>query len=247
MITHSLSSGIRGIVLDAVGTLIDPSPSVAAAYVEAARRQGVALDPAIVRTRFHQHFGRDEIDEARGPLTTDEATERRRWRRIVAGVLPEVPDPAGAFAELWAHFGRPTSWRAFPDVAPALEALESAGLAIAVASNFDARLRPVLAGLPELSPWSEAAVISSEIGYRKPHPEFYRAACARLGLAPGCVLCVGDDPENDLQGPRRIGARSLLVDRDDRGGGEGPRIRDLAGLVDWIRCSADPGRPDCGS
>ena len=35
---------IAGIVLDAVGTLIKPVPSVAEAYTEAARRQGVELE-----------------------------------------------------------------------------------------------------------------------------------------------------------------------------------------------------------
>ena len=42
-----------------------------------------------------------------GVLSTDEATERRRWRMIVTGVLPEVAEPDRAFDELWDHFGRP--------------------------------------------------------------------------------------------------------------------------------------------
>ena len=42
-------NGIRGIVFDAVGTLIKPVPSVAEAYTAAARRQGVVLEPEEVR------------------------------------------------------------------------------------------------------------------------------------------------------------------------------------------------------
>ena len=47
---------IAGIVLDAVGTLIKPVPSVADAYTEAARRQGVELNRDEVRARFNRHF-----------------------------------------------------------------------------------------------------------------------------------------------------------------------------------------------
>src|SRR5260370_37403193 len=105
---------IAGIVLDAVGTLIKPVPSVAEAYTETAWRQGVRLNTEDVRTRFHQHFQSDEVRGDRGIYSTDEATEIWRWRRIVAKALPEGPDPDLAFDELWQHFGRPESWLFFP-------------------------------------------------------------------------------------------------------------------------------------
>jgi putative hydrolase of the HAD superfamily len=230
----TLEDGIEGIVLDAVGTLIEPRPSVAAAYAEAARRQGIVLEKGVVKARFHRHFGDDEVDELRGPLATDEPTEARRWRRIVANVLPEVPDPDRAFAELWEHFGRPESWGVFEDVGPALRRLAGAGLRLRIASNFDGRLHRVARGLPAIAPWAETLVISSEVGYRKPHPEFYRAACASLGLTPDRVLCVGDDPENDLHGPRRAGLRAALIDRDGRVPDDLPHWPDLGALAAYL-------------
>ena len=63
------------IVLDAVGTLIDPFPPVAEVYAAAALRQGVRLDLGGVKARFHRYFRDDEVDEMRGPLETDEAIE----------------------------------------------------------------------------------------------------------------------------------------------------------------------------
>lgn len=222
---------IEGLVLDAVGTLIEPAPSVALVYAEAARRQGIALDAGEVKRRFHRSFRRDEVDEARGPLATDEATEHRRWRRIVADVLPELPDPERAFADLWDHFGQPSAWRAFGDVGPALDLLRRGGMRFVIASNFDGRLRGVLRGLPELAGAAEGVVISSEVGVRKPHPDFYRAACDRLGLPPGRVLCVGDDLENDVLGAERAGLRGLLLDREGRrpaGIASAADMRDLA-------------------
>ena len=149
-------------------------------------------------------------------MVTDEAIEHRRWRRIVANVLPDLPDLDRAFAELWDHFGRPEAWRCFPDVGRGLLDLRDAGYRLRIASNFDGRLRSVAAGLPDLAGFVDELVISSEVGHRKPHPSFYLAACVSLGLSPDRVLCVGDDPENDVLGPERAGLRGLYLDRDGR-------------------------------
>jgi putative hydrolase of the HAD superfamily len=208
---------IDGLILDAVGTLIEPEPSVARVYADAALRQGLTVDIAEVKRRFGRYFRNDEVDEQKGPMVTDETIEYRRWRRIVANVLPDLPDPDRAFGELWDHFGRPEAWRCFPDVGPGLKLLKQAGIPVRVASNFDTRLRTVAASLPELAEFVETLVISSEVGYRKPHPAFYAQACASLGLTPDRVLCVGDDPENDVLGAERAGLRrGVLLDRDGK-------------------------------
>ncbi|HKI21035.1 MAG TPA: HAD-IA family hydrolase [Isosphaeraceae bacterium] len=225
-------NGIRGIVFDAVGTLIKPVPSVAEAYVAAARRQGVVLDPEEVRARFQVHFQCGEVHAGQGVLSTDEATERRRWQRIVAGVLPEVPDRDRAFGELWDHFGRPGSWRCYPDVPPVLNAFAEMGISVCVGSNFDGRLRGVVQGLPELGSWIDSLVISSEVGYRKPHPLFFEAACAHLGLPGPRVLCVGDDLENDVRGAIRAGLYGLLLDRGADRPADLPHVPDLTALIE---------------
>lgn len=233
--------GIQGIVFDAVGTLIKPSPSVSVAYTQAAARQGVVLEPREVGRRFREQFAIDEVDEQRGPLATDEATEHRRWKRLVSLCLPELPDPDLAFEELWEHFADPRSWVVFPDVADGVKRLQSMGLRICVASNFDGRLHRVAAGHPELLDWVEPLVISSEVGYRKPHPEFYRVACERLDLPAHRVLSVGDDIRNDVTGPSAVGLKALLLDRHGEEGSPAPSVPDLHRIADeWSRS------PDCG-
>jgi putative hydrolase of the HAD superfamily len=223
---------IGGIVLDAVGTLIKPVPSVADAYREAARRQGVELNREEVRARFNLHFQSDEVQGGRGVHSTDESTEIWRWRRIVTKVMPEVPDPQRAFEELWSHFGQADSWRSFPDVAPALRTLREAGVAICVGSNFDGRLRHVVRGLPELRWAVDELVISSEVGFRKPHPSFFQAVSNHLGLPHSRILCVGDDPENDVRGAMRAGLSGILLDRASDHPADMPHVPDLMALVE---------------
>ena len=222
------SAGIRGIVFDAVGTLIEPRPSVAEVYASAASRQSVRLEPALLRQRFRLHFNDLESAESENPFVTNELNERRRWRRIVEGCLPEIPDRDRAFEELWTHFGTPASWNVFPDAAHAIEGLRRDGIRLGIASNFDRRLREVLLGWRLFDGWSEAAVVSSDVGYRKPHPSFYLAVAQRMRLEPREILFVGDDVENDYKAPLRAGFQAVLVDRHAK---LGPEVRSISNLV----------------
>ncbi len=233
---HAAVGPIEGIVLDAVGTLIEPHPPVAEAYAQAAERQGVTLETTVVRARFREFFRRDETSDQLGSLETNEVVEYQRWRRIVTSVLAEVPDPEQAFRELWQYFGTSEAWRCFGDVVPLLDSLRAEGLSVCIASNFDSRLRNVVSGLSELRPLSEQVVISSEVGYRKPHPAFYEAVETLCGIPAEKLLSVGDDVENDVLGALRSGLRGVWLDRGGNGQGENPpRIADLGGVLSLLK------------
>jgi putative hydrolase of the HAD superfamily len=234
-------NGIRGIVFDAVGTLIKPVPSVAEAYTAAASRQGVVINPAEVRDRFQHHFLHGVEHAGNGVFSTDEGTERRRWRAIVGGVLAEVPHQDRAFEELWDHFSQPGSWRCYPDVEPALGGLADMGISVCVGSNFDSRLRGVVQGLSELRVCVDSLVISSEVGYRKPHPLFFESVCNHLGLPAFEVLCVGDDSENDVRGAIRAGLSGILI---DRGGNRPADLRHVPVLTALVEMKFAQKRPN---
>jgi putative hydrolase of the HAD superfamily len=129
--------------------------------------------------------------------------------------IPELPLPDAREALLGS-----LSFRAFPDVAPALRELRERGLRLVVASNWDCSLREVLdsAGLLELV---DDAVASAEAGAAKPDPAVFRAALTAAGCGPDEAVHVGDSEENDVAGARAAGVRAVLVRRGD-GGGEGP-------------------------
>jgi len=59
-------------------------------------------------------------------------------------------------------------------------------------------------------------VTSVNEGWRKPHPFIYQAALEQIQMPPDRILFVGDNFECDYQGPRKMGMRSLLLDRCGR-------------------------------
>lgn len=205
---------IRWIVFDAVGTLIFATPGVAAAYHEIGHRHGSQLSQEEVSARFRSAFRNSEKRDLSGDGSeiTSEAVEAERWRSIVSEVLPDVTSPEACFAELFQHFGEPSSWTCFDDVSPAISNLVARGLQLAMASNFDARLHSVCEGLPELASISHR-VVSSEVGFRKPSRSFYDALLRQIGASPDEVLMVGDDLANDVRGAEAAGIRAVLIDR----------------------------------
>ena len=54
-------------------------------------------------------------------------------------------------------------------------------------------------------------VFSSDLGYRKPDPRIYAAALNRMDLAPQDVLFIGDNCENDVLAPQKLGIQALHV------------------------------------
>lgn len=204
---------IQWVVFDAVGTVLFADPPVHMAYHRIGLKYGAQITPEEALRRFRTSFHQRREDS----LATSEARERAFWEALVHDVLPDVPDASGCFAALFEHFARPASWGCYMDVEETFDALRARGLSIALASNFDARLHSVCAGHPPLAGVS-TRLISSEVGWKKPSPEFFRALVERCGVAPKQILMVGDDRENDVLAARRAGLQAIHLDRSGKGG-----------------------------
>ena len=208
---NRLLPGIDAVVFDAVGTVIHPQPPAPIVYAEVGRRLGSKRSAAEILPRFIAAFDREEaIDHANG-LRTSEDREIERWRRIVAHVLDDVSDPDACFRELFEHFSRPDAWDCDPDAAATVQTLARRGYRLGMASNYDRRLRSVIAGMPALAPLQHL-IISSEVGWRKPAPQFFAALAQAFDLPAQSILYVGDDPANDYEGARVAGLGAVLFD-----------------------------------
>jgi putative hydrolase of the HAD superfamily len=224
-----LLTGVRAVAFDAVGTLITPDPPVQLVYFDVGRRHGSHLSVETIRGRFRDAFRAEEERDRTAGWRTGPDRELDRWRRIVSTVLDDVNDTEGCFRELWDHFARPTAWRCLPDVGPVIAELSRRGLVVGLASNFDGRLRDVAAGLPELRPVGPI-VVSAEVGRRKPAAEFFAAVVHGFDCAPGEVLLVGDDFENDYVGATAAGLKALFLGHTERAG-----VVNIAQLRDLMR------------
>ena len=204
--------GVCVVVFDVVGTLVEPSPSVSVAYQQAALRHGLVVDTAVIKQRFKSAWRRQEaIDAAAAPaFATSRGREAERWRRIVDEVFESAASTGEIFADLWEHFGRVEAWRPLPHGRDLVRRAINSGATVALASNFDERLLTIAEQMEPLS-WVPHVFASSEIGWRKPAPEFFRWVERRLGCEPADVILVGDDPELDVAAARRAGWRSLRV------------------------------------
>lgn len=88
----------------------------------------------------------------------------------------------------------------------AVAAIRGAGIPVALVSNA---LGSKLYDGIDLEKIADSAVISADIGVRKPSRQIYRVACERLGVAPEVALMV-DDLQQNLDGAARIGIRGIL-------------------------------------
>jgi putative hydrolase of the HAD superfamily len=232
MTAPQLFAGIRAVFFDAVGTLLHPDPPAAEAYTAIGRRLGSRLDIQCIRSRFSLAFHRQEEADALQGYRTDEQRELQRWQTIVAEVLDDVSDPERCFAELYTHFAQPSAWRCEPSTQQVLDALAARGFAVGIGSNFDHRLRLLVAEIPELRSVRHL-VISSEVGSRKPAAKFFEAVATVAGLRPEQILYVGDDWVNDHEGARAVGLRPVLVGQSHshREAFQVDRIADVLGLL----------------
>lgn len=206
------SPGVRAVVFDVVGTLVEPQPEVAVAYQRVAARHGVERNREEIQRLFRAAWRRqEEIDAAATPAhATSRRREHDRWREIVADVFADAAPTDAIFSELWDHFGSPSAWRPLGCGAELVRQAHGAGVTVALASNFDERLLAIAGHVDPLS-LAQHVFASSEIGWRKPAPEFFRSIETRLGCQPHELLMVGDDPELDIAAGDRAGWHVLRI------------------------------------
>jgi putative hydrolase of the HAD superfamily len=93
-----------------------------------------------------------------------------------------------------------------------LDGLDRAGVPWGIVTNGSRnQLRKVEA--LGLAARARCALVSEIDGWRKPAPEMFLAAAARLGVDPSAVLFVGDHPVADMGGAARAGMRTAWLRR----------------------------------
>ena len=203
-----MSAGVKAVLLDALGTLVElqpPAPRLQRLLAQAGfevsedrAAVGFAAEIAYYLDHHLEGSDRERLERLRDRC----AEEMRR-----ALELPGLDHVTARRAMLEALEFRP-----YPDVLPALGELRERGLTLVVASNWDCSLPDWLepAGITELV---DGVVTSAEVGAPKPHPRVFERALAIAGVASSEALHVGDKVDNDVRGAAAAGVRAILVQR----------------------------------
>ncbi len=197
---------IRAVTFDAGGTLFEPWPSVGHVYSDVAAEHGwPGLSPANLNERFIAAW------KSRGTFDYS----RRAWAELVdltfAGLCDPLPS-ASFFDAIYDRFKRPDVWRVYDDVRSVLESLRAGGLKLAIISNWDERLGPLLDRL-QLAPFFEVITVSHFAGAQKPSAQIFMSTATQLELAPKAILHVGDSEREDFNGALAAGFRAAWLTR----------------------------------
>jgi putative hydrolase of the HAD superfamily len=210
---------IRAVLFDLDGTLMDHD---SAREVGARAQLAAWLGDAATeeeRARLQLEWARLEAlhyDEYASGACSMQEHRRRRVRGMHLAMGHEQPEDEAAdewFAGYLRHYR--TSWRAFEDALPALEALSGAAeqVRLGVVTNGEgesqrSKLRAI--GLEERF---VTVVASGEVGVAKPRAEIFALACERLGVEPAQAAHVGDRLDLDAQGAATAGLHGVWLDR----------------------------------
>ena len=205
----------QALLLDAMGTLITLRQSVGTTYSSLAASHGIKVGASAIDQVFPEVLHRAPplaFNSLRGQELRH--AELGWWAERIDACLEAAggnPAPNALHHQLFEHFANPAVWKVYEDVPYHLQAWRKLGLRLAVVSNFDSRLYPILTAL-RLSQWLSVVVVSSSAGAAKPAPRPFQLALEELNLCPAQAWHVGDSAE-DAEGAGAAGVRFLMVKR----------------------------------
>ncbi|KAL3533583.1 hypothetical protein ACH5RR_007104 [Cinchona calisaya] len=198
----------KALLVDAVGTLVVPSQPMAQIYRQIGEKYGVEYSEAEIlkryRRAYEQPWGRSRLRYVNDG--------RPFWQYIVSSSTG--CSDSQYFEELYSYYMTEKAWHLCdPEAEKVFQALRKAGVKIAIVSNFDTRLRPLLRAL-NCDHWFDAVAVSAEVEAEKPNPTIFLKACDLLGVNPEDAVHVGDDRRNDIWGARDAGCDAWLWGSD---------------------------------
>jgi 2-haloacid dehalogenase len=189
---------VRWATFDCYGTLIDWERGIGEAML--------ALWPGASRERLLARYHAVEPLAQEGRALAYREVLARSLRAVAAiEGLPLAESQVGRLAETL-----PT-WPAFPDVAPALEALRARGWRLAILSNTDPDL--LAASIRQIGVAIDLTITAAEAGSYKPARGHWDRFFALSGATPDQHVHVAASPFHDLAPAAELGLRSVWINR----------------------------------
>ena len=238
---------IEVVFLDMGDTLVRLTASLNVAFFNAAAKSGRTIDDDHLARSLAEVTREVDARSQHEGFTPSEEIDRLYWRDFNSRLLQKL-DVA---EHLWERtheeceraFVDPANFAIFPEVHETLAALRADGYRLAILSNWSWHL-DALCKILALDAYFEEIVISSRVGYSKPHPDIFAHALQRMGVEAGAAIHVGDNPIADVGGALGVGITPVLIDRTGRDAALAVphRIGDLRELPGLLRTLGGEGR-----
>jgi HAD superfamily hydrolase (TIGR01549 family) len=220
---------LRALTIDLDDTLWPIGPTIARA--ERALHDWLAAHAPATAARFDAEAlrrVRAEVSRDRPDLAHDLSALRLE---AIGRVLHEAgDDPSLAQPAFEVFFAQRQAVQLFDEVPAALSRLAARWPLLALTNGNADIVRTGLAG------WFQGSLSARELGWAKPDPRAFDAACERLGVAANEVLHVGDDLAMDVQGALGAGMAAAWIHREQAVPASPPcwHGRDLGALADAL-------------
>ena len=176
---------------------------------------GESLDP------FHDYL-RGILSQLDGATGISES----KMESLVSELVPVLRTPGQANL-LWRSV--------MPGVPEALDSFRSLSLQLVVVSNSDGTIEEsLIAG--DLRPYFQSIIDSTVVGYEKPDPRIFELALSKSRAERSRTLHVGDMYHLDIEGARRVGLHTVLLDPfNDWSMVDCERVADLLALAEILK------------
>jgi len=208
--------GWRALTVDVGGCLLSPVEPVTETYMRLAGVHGVrGITRESVKAAIRAGFAAPPPPGQNGVRYVGDG--RGFWRPLVAQAMGNLADDdpklTHVLDDLYAHYENPGAWCVAPGAEDAFASLRSAGVKVAVISNWDTRLPKLLRDCGFDESLIDTVVVSAEQMSDKPDRKIFDVALERLGLGGAAHLCahVGDSSVNDVDGSRDAGFGASLL------------------------------------
>jgi len=130
----------------------------------------------------------------------------------------------------------------FPDSLPVLREMKRDGYPLAMVSDAQKVYCMEEAKMLGLNQFFPHFIVSTHFGFKKPDPRLFTIACDLLEIPPTEAVYIGDSFEKDIKGPKQIGMKVILLNRDQKEYNQEPGLdfyaKDLWEAWEWIKSSS---------